>query len=81
MLIPFHSFSSLLLPLLRSRIQFFICSLQELAVYDLYGVSNHLGSLTGGHYTAIAKNRVDKNWYVPALHFASSTLTAASQFQ
>jgi len=31
--------------------------------YDLYGVSNHHGSLSGGHYTAFAKNRVNKKWY------------------
>lgn len=25
-------------------------------LYDLYGVSNHYGSLNGGHYTACVKN-------------------------
>ena len=25
-------------------------------VYDLYGVSNHFGSISGGHYTAYAKS-------------------------
>jgi len=25
-------------------------------LYDLYGVSNHMGSLNGGHYTAYVKN-------------------------
>ena len=30
--------------------------------YDLFAVSNHYGSLNGGHYTAYAKN-VDGNWY------------------
>lgn len=28
-------------------------------LYDLYGVSNHFGSLNGGHYTAHVKNCVD----------------------
>lgn len=33
------------------------------AIYDLYAVSNHLGSLGGGHYTAHALNRFDDQWY------------------
>jgi len=32
-------------------------------VYDLYAVSNHYGSLGGGHYTAYGKNRLNGNWY------------------
>ena len=32
-------------------------------VYDLYAVSNHLGGLGGGHYTAYALNRFDDQWY------------------
>lgn len=32
-------------------------------VYDLYAVSNHYGGLSGGHYTAYAKNFKDLNWY------------------
>jgi len=31
--------------------------------YDLYGVSHHSGSLSGGHYTASCKNQVDGKWY------------------
>jgi Ubiquitin carboxyl-terminal hydrolase len=31
--------------------------------YDLYAVSNHLGGLGGGHYTAYALNRFDDRWY------------------
>lgn len=27
-------------------------------IYDLYAVSNHFGSLHGGHYTAFAKNPI-----------------------
>ena len=30
----------------------------EPVLYDLYGVSNHFGSLNGGHYTAYCKNSV-----------------------
>ena len=33
------------------------------AIYDLYAVSNHYGSLEGGHYTAFAMNEFDKKWY------------------
>lgn len=32
-------------------------------IYDLYAVSNHFGSLGGGHYTAYAKNFKDNKWY------------------
>ena len=30
--------------------------------YDLYAVSQHYGSMGGGHYTAVCKN-IDGNWY------------------
>ena len=32
-------------------------------IYDLYAVSNHFGSLNGGHYTAYCQNPIDKRWY------------------
>ena len=32
-------------------------------IYDLYAISNHFGSLNGGHYTAYCKNPLDKRWY------------------
>jgi len=35
----------------------------EKPLYDLYAVSNHVGGLGSGHYTAYAKNRFDDNWY------------------
>ena len=31
--------------------------------YDLYAVSNHFGSLNGGHYTATCKNQPSGKWY------------------
>lgn len=31
--------------------------------YDMYAVSNHVGGLGSGHYTAHALNRFDENWY------------------
>jgi ubiquitin carboxyl-terminal hydrolase 4/11/15 len=32
--------------------------------YSLYGVINHYGSMDGGHYTAFARNRYDKKFYL-----------------
>ncbi|KAG7381526.1 hypothetical protein PHYPSEUDO_005944 [Phytophthora pseudosyringae] len=32
-------------------------------IYDLYAVSEHMGGLGGGHYTAVAKNPVNKQWF------------------
>ncbi|KAG0263362.1 CSN-associated deubiquitinating enzyme Ubp12 [Mortierella polycephala] len=32
-------------------------------VYDLFGVSNHMGGLGGGHYTAYARNEKMDQWY------------------
>ncbi|ORZ14952.1 hypothetical protein BCR41DRAFT_80413 [Lobosporangium transversale] len=32
-------------------------------IYDLFGVSNHMGGLGGGHYTAYAKNEKLNQWY------------------
>lgn len=36
---------------------------KEPPIYDLYAVSNHFGSLNGGHYTAFCQNPIDKRWY------------------
>lgn len=35
----------------------------ESNIYDLYAISNHMGSLYGGHYTAHCKNSLDGEWY------------------
>lgn len=43
-------------------------------LYDLYAVSNHFGSLSGGHYTAYAKNCLYKKWY----YFDDSEVSRAS---
>jgi hypothetical protein len=34
------------------------------AVFDLFAVSNHMGGLGGGHYTAYVKSLSTKEWYV-----------------
>ena len=31
--------------------------------YRLYGIVNHMGYMSGGHYTADCMNEFDKNWY------------------
>jgi len=33
------------------------------SIYELYGVCNHMGTSTGGHYTAYVKNKENK-WYL-----------------
>ena len=33
-------------------------------IYDLIAVSNHMGSIHGGHYTAYARQRVGEPWYL-----------------
>jgi hypothetical protein len=35
----------------------------ERLIYDCYAVSNHMGGLGGGHYTAYGKNALDDQWY------------------
>lgn len=42
-------------------------------IYDLYGISNHTGTLYGGHYTATAKR--DSTWYL----FNDSNVTIADE--
>ncbi|EGZ18693.1 hypothetical protein PHYSODRAFT_503684 [Phytophthora sojae] len=32
-------------------------------IYDLFAVSEHMGGLGGGHYTAVAKNPVNECWF------------------
>jgi len=32
-------------------------------IYDLFAITNHYGSLGGGHYTAYAKNPLKNKWY------------------
>ena len=46
----------------------------EPVLYDLYAVSNHMGSLNGGHYTAFCKNAPTDQW----LYFDDSRVSAVS---
>jgi ubiquitin carboxyl-terminal hydrolase 4/11/15 len=43
-------------------------------LYDLFAISNHMGGMGGGHYTAYAKNYIDGGWY----SFNDSSVTTAS---
>jgi len=36
---------------------------QRYLIYNLYGVSNHYGTMEGGHYTAYCKNTAYSKWY------------------
>jgi len=36
---------------------------EEKYIYNLYAISNHSGSTSGGHYTAFVKNDKDGKWY------------------
>lgn len=42
-------------------------------IYDLFAVSNHMGSLSGGHYTAIARNFKTQQWF----EFDDSTVSGS----
>ncbi|CAB4022989.1 Ubiquitin carboxyl-terminal hydrolase 8, partial [Paramuricea clavata] len=43
--------------------------------YNLYGVSNHYGSMQSGHYTAFCKSTYDRKWY----KFDDSDVTSMSE--
>jgi len=49
---------------------------KESYVYDLYGVCNHSGSVSGGHYTSFVKNANDK-WY----HYNDTNVSDVSLVQ
>ncbi len=37
---------------------------QQDEIYDLFGISNHMGGLGGGHYNAHILNSDDNQWYI-----------------
>ncbi|XP_053682630.1 ubiquitin carboxyl-terminal hydrolase Usp2-like [Sabethes cyaneus] len=41
--------------------------------YSLYGISNHMGSTAGGHYIAVCKHPVSKEWHEFNDNFVSET--------
>ncbi|CAH1392970.1 unnamed protein product [Nezara viridula] len=51
-------------PLTNLRLAKYIINPSEQDVkYDLVGVINHYGTLSGGHYTAYCKNQKSEGWY------------------
>lgn len=38
-------------------------TINKVVQYDLYAVSNHIGSCYGGHYTAFCKHHIQGKWY------------------
>jgi len=40
-----------------------VCLAAGSVAYDLYAVSNHSGTPSGGHYTAAAKNPYTGQWH------------------
>jgi ubiquitin carboxyl-terminal hydrolase 4/11/15 len=48
-------------------------------IYDLYGVSNHMGGLGGGHYTAYIKSAEDGKWY--DMNDSSTSSVGASEIK
>ena len=56
-------------PIEASSSNISVCSLGSQAnvcshVYDLFGIGNHHGGMTGGHYTAFCKNAISNKWYI-----------------
>ena len=49
------------------------------SVYDLYGVVNHFGSLSSGHYTALCREEATSRWFIYNDH--QVTLVGADQLQ
>ncbi|KAI8814802.1 hypothetical protein BJ742DRAFT_887384 [Cladochytrium replicatum] len=49
-------------------------TVEEPYFYDLYGVSNHMGGLNGGHYTAHVRNMYRNQWF----NFDDSYVTGSS---
>ena len=40
--------------------------------YDLYAVSNHMGSMSGGHYTAYCRHPINRDWCAIAVGVTSA---------
>ncbi|KAI8850821.1 hypothetical protein BC829DRAFT_142832 [Chytridium lagenaria] len=51
------------------------CDKGEGPIYDLYAISNHMGTLTQGHYTAQVHNGHKKQWYL----FDDSRITGCDE--
>ena len=49
-------------PIENLNMEKYICGPKTNSKYDLFAVSQHYGSMGGGHYIAVCKN-IDGNWY------------------
>lgn len=49
-------------PLKDLNMSTFLSKPDDSALYDLYAVINHYGSLNGGHYTCLVKNERSNMW-------------------
>jgi len=43
--------------------EFVLNDVEKNTTYSLFAVSNHIGSIGGGHYTSYCKNHNDGEWY------------------
>eukprot|EP00002_Diphylleia_rotans_P024012 TRINITY_DN4731_c3_g1_i1.p1 TRINITY_DN4731_c3_g1~~TRINITY_DN4731_c3_g1_i1.p1 ORF type:complete len:903 (-),score=181.67 TRINITY_DN4731_c3_g1_i1:298-2895(-) len=50
---------------------------EESPIYDLHAISNHMGGLGGGHYTAYGLNSESQKWY--SFNDSSTSLVSESQ--
>lgn len=55
--------TNVIFPIINLDMTHRVLSSKEPCIYDLYAVSNHYGSMGGGHYTASAMNKITKHWY------------------
>ena len=63
-----------LAPFVRGPVPFGDDGAPSPLLYDLYAVSEHMGGMQGGHYTATARNWGDGKWY----HFDDGSVSASS---
>ena len=53
----------------------FVAGPPPLGTFSLYGVCNHIGTVSGGHYTSYCKNAYTQRWH----HFNDSSVTAITE--
>ncbi|ORX54887.1 cysteine proteinase [Piromyces finnis] len=60
-------------------LDFPVLSEVEGILYDLYGISNHIGELGGGHYVAHCKSFKDNDWYLKNDEYVRKTTSDAGK--
>ena len=48
---------------------------KETYIYELFGITNHFGGSSGGHYTSYVKHNTSKNWY----HFNDTNVSQINE--